>query len=60
MDPEAALAAVPLDAAAALTALGMSAFNGHPRAYLHHHLTAVRDFYMHAAQHRLAVALWWD
>ncbi|WP_422733846.1 DUF1877 family protein [Micromonospora sp. WMMD558] len=60
VDPEAALAAVPLDAAAALAALGMPAFDGHPLAYLRHHLAAVRDFYLHAARHRLAVALWWD
>ncbi|MFY1596941.1 hypothetical protein [Micromonospora sp. WMMD737] len=59
-NPEAALAAVPLDAAAALAALGMPAFDGHPQAYLQHNLAALRDFYVHAARRRLAVALWWD
>ncbi|MGW5666739.1 hypothetical protein [Micromonospora sp. NPDC003776] len=60
VDPEAALAAVPLDPAAASAALGMPEFDGHPRAYLHHHLAALRNFYEHAARRRLAVALWWD
>ncbi|RKN22113.1 DUF1877 domain-containing protein [Micromonospora musae] len=60
MDPGVALAAVPLEAAAALATLRMPRFDGHPRAYLHHHLAAVRDFYLYAARQRLAIALWWD
>lgn len=58
--PEVVMAALPDDAVAVQTSLGLSAFDGHPRQYLHHHLVALQDFYTHAAQQHLAVALWWD
>jgi hypothetical protein len=60
VEPEAALAALPVDATAALVSLGMPEFDVHPRPYLRRHLAALREFYAHAAQRRLAVALWWD
>jgi hypothetical protein len=60
VEPETVLVALPDDAAAAVLSIGMRQFDGHPRPYLHRHLTALRDFYAHAAHRRLAVALWWD
>jgi hypothetical protein len=60
VEPEAALAALPEDATAALASLGMREFDGHPGRYLHRHLVALRDFYADAARRRLAVAVWWD
>ncbi|SBT51108.1 DUF1877 family protein [Micromonospora auratinigra] len=60
LDPTVVLAAVPADAAAAAALLGLPDFAGHPRPYLHRHVSALSDFYRYAAGHRLAVALWWD
>jgi hypothetical protein len=58
--PTVVMAAVPDDAIAAQTSLGLSTFDGHPRPYLHRHLVALQDFYARAARQHLAVALWRD
>ncbi|MFF8617301.1 DUF1877 domain-containing protein [Streptomyces sp. NPDC015350] len=35
-------------------------FTGDPVAYLTNHFTALRDFYINAAQRGMFVVLWWD
>jgi len=60
VEPEAVWAALPNDDAAALSAVGLREFGGHPKHYLHRHLASLLDFYAGAARRGLAVALWWD
>ncbi|GAA0898277.1 hypothetical protein GCM10009557_73490 [Virgisporangium ochraceum] len=60
IDPEAVLDVLPDDPAAAEEVLDSSDWHGHPRPYLREYLTALLDFYAHAARRGLATALWWD
>jgi hypothetical protein len=57
--PRAVLSVLPKDPVAARRLLE-SDWVPHPRPHLRRYLTALRDFYTHAARKRLATALWWD
>jgi hypothetical protein len=58
--PDVVLAALPSDAQAASSILGLGLLDGHPAKYVGGDLSALRDFYADAARRQLATAAWWD